>query len=277
MNYHRWSSLLRGYDISLRYNQLILALSAAGAMAGYFISGQEPWSRLFAAVVAGGIVFMAGALAKELDPDRPWAAVLAAVLSLPFVTTFTFDGAVALFWLIGGTRFLNRSTGLRPKATDLLALLAVSAWLGWQVTPLFGILISMVLILDSRLPDGQRKHALLGLVIAVVTGVWLTQSDPIAISPDLWAVVGLLVITIGFIPVILSAYHSTAIGDATGIRLHPLRVQAGQVFALSAGLFIASWRSESGILLLIGLWAALAASLSYYLLSTRIQRSTATS
>ena len=53
MNYHRWSSLLRGYDISLRYNQLILALSAAGAMAGYFISGQEPWSRLFAAVVAG--------------------------------------------------------------------------------------------------------------------------------------------------------------------------------------------------------------------------------
>ena len=277
MNYHRWSSLLRGYDISLRYNQLILALSAAGAMAGYFISGQEPWSRLFAAVVAGGIVFMTGALAKELDPDRPWAAVLAAVLSLPFVTTFTFDGAVALFWLIGGTRFLNRSTGLRPKATDLLALLGVSAWLGWQVTPLFGILISMMLILDSLLPDGQRKHALLGLVIAVVTGVWLTQSDPIAISPDLWAVVGLLVITIGFIPVILSAYHSTAIGDATGIRLHPLRVQAGQVFALSAGLFIASWRSESGILLLIGLWAALAASLIYYLLSTRMQRSTATS
>ena len=277
MNYHRWSSLLRGYDISLRYNQLILALSAAGAMAGYFISGQEPWSRLFAAVVAGGIVFMTGALAKELDPDRPWAAVLAAVLTLPFVTTFTFDGAVALFWLIGGTRFLNRSTGLRPKATDLLALLAVSAWLGWQVTPLFGILISMMLILDSLLPDGQRKHALLGLVIAVVTGVWLTQSDPIAISPDLWAVVGLLVITIGFIPVILSAYHSTAIGDATGIRLHPLRVQAGQVFALSAGLFIASWRSESGILLLIGLWAALVASLIYYLLSTRMQRSTATS
>lgn len=277
MNYHRWSSLFRGYDISLRYNQLILALSAVGAMAAFFISGQELWPRLFAAVVAGGIVFMAGALAKELDPDRPWAAVWAAVLTLPFVTTFTFDGAIALFWLIGGARFLNRSTGLRPKATDLLGLLAVSAWLGWQVTPLFGILISMMLILNSLLPDGQRKHALLGLAIGVVTSVWLTQSDPIAVSPDLWAVVGLLVITIGFIPVILSAYHATPVGDATSNRLHPLRVQAGQAFALSAGLFIASWHSERGILLLIGLWAALAASLSYYLLSTRIQRSTATS
>jgi hypothetical protein len=277
MNYHRWSSLFRGYDITLRYNQLLLALSAAGAIAGFFIGGQELWPRLIAAVVAGGIVFLAGALAKELVPDRPWSAVLAAVLTLPFVTAFTFNGAVALFWLIGGTRFLNRSTGLRPKATDLLALLAVSTWLGWQVTPLFGILISMMLILDSLLPDGQRLHAPIGLVALLTTGVWLMLSDLTAVSPDLWAVVGLLTITIGFIPVVLGAYRSTAVGDASGKRLNPLRVQAGQVFALSAGLFIASWRSESGILLLIGLWAALAASLIYYLLSTRMQRSTATS
>jgi hypothetical protein len=277
MNYYRWSSLFRGYDTTLRYNQLILALSAAGAIAGFFIGGQELWPRLVAAAVAGGIIFMAGALAKELVPHRPWAAVLAAVLTLPFVTAFTFNGAVALFWLIGGTRFLNRSTGLRPKATDLLALLAVSTWLGWQVTPLFGILISMMLILDSLLPDGQRLHAPIGLVALLTTGVWLMLSDLTAVSPDLWAVVGLLTITIGFIPVVLGAYRSTAVGDASGKRLNPLRVQAGQVFALSAGLFIASWRSESGILLLIGLWAALAASLIYYLLSTRMQRSTATS
>lgn len=273
MDYHRWSSLFRGYDITLRYNQLILGLSVACAAAAFSLQNGSTGSRLVASVAAGAITFLTAALSKELDPDRPHAAPLAALLVIPFLTYFTAEGAVALFWLIGTARFLNRATGLRPTILDLAVLLLSTIWLGWQVTPLFGILMSIMLSLDSQLPDGQRIHAAYGIAVFLVTAVLYGRQDWLAIMPDMWQVVALLAIAIGFVPVVLSAYHTTAVGDVTGERLHPWRVQTGQVFALSTGLVIASWFGESGILLLIGLWAALLSNLTYYLFFTTRRRS----
>lgn len=273
MDFHRWSSLYRSYDINLRHNQLILALSAACAAGAFWIAGESFGSRLAASLVAGAVVFLTAALSKELDPDRPRASVLAALLVVPFLPAYTLDSALALFWLIGTVRFLNRTTGLRPKFTDLVVLLLSAVWLGWQVTPIFGILMSIMLSLDSQLPDGQRIHAMYAVVIFFVTAIVFGQPDWTTAPPVLWQVAALLAIALGFTPVVLSAYGTTAVGDATGEPLNPWRVQAGQVFALGVGLVIASWFGERGILLLIGLWATLLANLVYYLFAARMRRS----
>ncbi len=273
MNLHRWTSLYRGYDVTLRHNQLILVATVVGMSVGFLTAGPGLTSRLVAAAVAGVVVFLAGALAKELNPDGPWGAFLAAVLAVPIMGLTTLSGAVPLFWLLVNVRFLNRTSGLPPKWADLLALLVLSAWLSWQVTPFFGILMGITLLLDNLLPDGRRIYAMIGMMSFLISAVWLAFAGHVATPLTFWTVAVLLAITAGFIPVILSTYRLQAVDDVVGAPLHPARVQAGQVLALGSGLFLATWLGESGIVLLLGLWAALLATLTYHLFAGRRRQS----
>lgn len=273
MNYHRWSSLLRGYDVTLGYNRAILIVTAAAVPLGFLLAGGDWRWRAVQALVGGALAFGAAALAKELMPDRPEAAVLAALAALPFVALAPATALLVLFWLLGGTRFLNRTTGLPPRATDTLILVAAGLALAWLVSPLCAILTGILLALDGFLPDGRRAHVGLGVVVALAAGVWLWRGGWQPAALPLWLGATLLAITVGFMPVILNAYQVSAIGDATGQPLWPGRVQAGQSFALSAGLFLASWLGETGVWLLVGLWAALVGVAVYHFIAVRWRRS----
>lgn len=273
MDFHRWSSLFRSYDVTLRHNQLLLGLALTGMIAG-LVMGEGDWQAIFLnGAVVGLVVFIAGALAKELDPDHSLAALLSAAAALFLSVLIPSPLPVALFWLLGCSRFLNRTTGLKPKLTDLLALLAVTAWLCWQETPLFGILMGILLIMDSSLPDGQGVYRVLGVMGLLASGIWLVVSEWSAVEPAPVYILALLAIAVGFIPVILGSYQVEAIGDATGDRLSSSRIQAGQVFALSAGLLSASLIGEWGITLLTGLWAALLGCSTAHILLARSRRS----
>ncbi len=277
MNYHRWSALFRSYDLTLRHNQLILLLTLAGAVLA-FVTGPMnfSWESLYRAALGGITVFAAGALAKEVDPDRPRAALLAAVLAMVVgASLVAADPAapLALLWLGGSLRFLNRATGLRPLPTDTLALLGLTLWLSWREVPLFGLLFGALLMLDAVLPDGQRRHTWLGAALLIGAAVWAVGAALVGdwtIEPlPTWLILTLLAVTVGFIVVILNSYQVQAVGDATGQPLASSRVQAGQVFALAAGLALASWRGQTGVALFIALWAALVGVLAYFLFSVR--------
>ncbi|WP_157912919.1 hypothetical protein [Candidatus Promineifilum breve] len=272
MNYHRWSSLFRAYDLALGYNRAILIVTALGAALGFMLAGGDFRARAIQTVVAGVTVFGAAALAKEVSPDAARAAVPAAVAALPLITLSPPLAPLGLFWLIGNARFLNRTTGLPPKMTDIIVLLLATAALAWLVSPLCVLLMAMALVLDGLLPDGRRAHAGLGLLIAVAAAIWLTLDQRPAAPPPWWLGAILLSIAIGFMPVILNSYQVLSVGDATGRPLQAARVQAGQSFALSAGLFLASWLGVPGVLLLGGLWAALLGVGVYHLLVGRARR-----
>jgi hypothetical protein len=276
MDFHRWSSLLRGYDVYLRHNQLILILTAAGALWGIFAGGQALWPRTVQAAFTAALVFLAAALAKEIDPDRPRASVAAAILALAALYVVGPAGPVALFWLLGCLRLINRSTGLPPKLTDVLALLAGAAWLSWREGPIFGVLMGACLVLDALLPDGRRANMIIGAIAIGVATLWLFLANRLAEPMGPWLAVALSAVAVAFIAfVILNSYQVRARGDVTSERLNPSRVQAGQAFALGAGLSLASWRGEPGVVLLAGLWAALLGVLAYYLLFFRFRRSAA--
>ena len=271
MDFHRWSSLFRSYDVTLRHNRLLLVMTIAGAIIGLALGRGEWRTGVINAAAIGWVVFLAGALAKELYPDYPQAALPAAGVALLLSALVIPPFSIALLWLLGCSRFLNRTTGLRPKPTDLIALMAVTGWLVWRETPLFGILIGVMLIMDSALSDGNRIHAVIGVVVFLASGAWLIGSDWSAAGPTLLLILALLAIAVSFFPVILGSYQIQAVGDATGEALNPARVQAGQVFALSTGLLLASLYGERGIMVLTGLWAAIAGCAVAHLLFVRSQ------
>lgn len=280
---YRLSALVRGYDLRLGYNRVILGLSVLGALVAavvQLLADASPGEVVWRAVAAGAVVFAAAAIAKELDPDRPHAAVVAAAVAaagawLPRLNTL--DVLAALLWLVLAVRLVNRSTGLRPKLSDALALLAVAAWLVWRGFPLFGALAGYVLILDARLHDGRRLHAALGgsalVSIAIAWALGGVDFTPIPAGP--WLTAALLVAAVAFIPVILTYYTVAATADATGAPLNGSRVQAGQAVALGSGLSLASWQGQPGAALLFALWAAFLGIVGYYWLITRARRSAA--
>ena len=262
MDYYRLSSLFRAYDLSLGYNRGILLLSAAGAVAGAALglaAGQPAAGWLLRALVGSATPFAAAALAKEIDPDHPGSAVLAAALALPALWFATIDSLLPLLWLLMILRFVNRSTGLAPKVTDTLALLLLAGGLVWLGSPLFGVLTGAVLLLDALLPGGRRAPGVLGaLVILGAVAYWIANAQRFGPAPhEPWQAVVLLAITVATIGVILSCYVVLMPGDATGRPLDSSRFQAAQIVALAVGLSFASWHGEAGATLFVALWVAL--------------------
>ncbi len=263
MGFYRLSSLLRGYDLGLGTNRLILLLTALGAVAGaasgLMAVGRRPSAIVLSAVLAAVTVFAAAALAKELDPDHPASAVLAAVLGLPAAWVALPESLPALLWLLLVLRFINRATGLAPKLTDTLALLLLGGALTWFGSPLFGVLTGAMLLLDALLPDGRRAHSLLGLLAIVGAGVyWVLNVARYAPQPhETWLGVLLLAVAIATIGVILACYVILMPCDATGRPLDSARFQAAQVVALAVGLSFASWHGYFGAALFVALWVAL--------------------
>lgn len=272
MDIKRWSSLSRSYDLSLPRNRFILVLTAAGAIMGFIIGYRSFWAGVLQAAVAAAIVFLAAALAKEVDPDKPSASLLAAGLGLPFIGPADPLSPVALFWLLGSLRLLNRSTGVQPRTSDVLGLIVLSGWLSWQVTPLFGILMGGCLILDGLLPSGLQANRLTGGAILLASAIGWSSSHQSHEILQPWQIGFIMAIAIAFIGlVILKNDQTSAVDDATGKPLHALRVQAGQAFALSAGLSSASLLGKVGITLYAGLWAALLGILIYHLVFSRFR------
>lgn len=269
MNIHRWTSLGRGYDLGLKHNRIILILSIIGALVaaiGRLTLHHVGWfEALLVGFTGGAITFSAGVIAKELVPDFPQTAVAAAALSLIAVWFVRPESLLLVFWLIGGMRLLNRTSGLAAKPTDVLVLIIVTGWLVWRFNPLFGLLMALVLWFDTRLPDGQRSRAFAGFIVIFPTIVYMFRRSnwqPPG-GHTAWMVIALLVITLAFTPVILNSHQILAVGDATGEPLTPSRVQAGQFFALATGLTSASFLGIEGFIYLISLWAAILAVAMY--------------
>ncbi len=259
---YRWTSLFRAYDLSLTFNRVILLLSAAGGAIGLALGlfgAPELWPAFGRAVVGFVTPFAAAALAKELDPDHPLSAVLAAALALPTIWVAPAESLLPLLWLLLLLRFINRSTGLAPRATDALALLLLSGGLAWLGSPLFGVLGGAGLVLDALLPGGRQAHAVLGgAAIVAAVAYWIANATRYGSLPhDTWLGVVLLATAVALIGVILSCTVVLMPGDATGRPLDSSRFQAAQIVALSVGLSFASWHGNAGAVLFVALWAAL--------------------
>lgn len=275
---YRWTSLFRAYDLSLKSNRLILLLSAIGSAIGFafgLFSSPDVWPAFGWAVVGGLTPFAAAALAKEIDPDHPGSAVLAAALGLPAVWLAPAESLLPLLWLLMLLRFVNRSTGLAPKATDTLVVALLAGWLVWIGSPLFGVLTGAVFIIDAVLPGGRRAHGALGAaVIVAAVAYWIANAYRFAPTPaPTWLVVALLTLTMALFGFILACYVILSPGDATGRPLDPARIQATQVMALSVGLSFASWHGLTGAVLFVALWAALLGTLLVHWLIAARRRS----
>jgi hypothetical protein len=176
---YRVSSLGRPLDPRYKSNRLAILGSAA---AGLLIL----WFNFFAstpldtsAVTAAIGVFLAWAIGRELDPDRPRVAALAMAISLPAI----FLGPPALmlgFGTLVATRAISGTVGAPLQRVDLLALVGMAGLLGAggiTSVALPGLLVAAVLSERNRrgpipLVAGMVVAAGVGAAVARPSLVW---------------------------------------------------------------------------------------------------------
>ncbi len=261
----RLFNLPRAVDLRLFSNRFAVAASAA---AGAVVFGWESlrngaaFSTLAPAANAAVSTFLAWALARELDPDRPRSANVAAVLAGLAPVAFGEAALAGLFALLLGARVLVRSTGLPPTPLEALALvglafLSARAGAGWPA----GLLLAFALARDHRLsPGGPSWELAFGFLAALAATASVTLAQALAgpwIRPGLGALAAAGAGTIA--GVMARPYLPISRADLTGGVLQPRRLQSARRSTLATLLLAAVVAGDPGIAQLAAGWASLVA------------------
>ncbi|UFP96238.1 hypothetical protein [Gloeobacter morelensis] len=257
----------RPVDLSYPTNRAIALLAAVTTFGGsvFQLFMGAPWlqSGLWG-LTAGIAVFLAWAIARELDPDKDLAAFVAAGLAMVGVALWGLPNLAVLFWLLLVVRVVNRSTGLSVQWSDSLAVLALGSWLAFQGNWAYAALTAVALWLDSQLMPanrGQVAFAAVGAALTLLALVFGEAAPNAGISLAAGAVaMGLAAV---FLPVLVGSSRLVSVGDEDGETLVPIRVQAAQALALAAGIEIALWSGVAGLTAVAPFWAAVLGTAAY--------------
>lgn len=210
------SPLGRPLDISYPSNVAVVVVSAlvsAGYAASQFLFELSPASTWWA---AGGSVFLAWAIARELDPDRSSSAV-AAMGVMAILAAAVQPPLLFAFGALTGLRLTAGTVGLPMKSTDYLAVIAIGGVVGLSDAALGSslILAAGVVVIGAA---GATAMAVAVASIAVALTVALTAGSGVQ-----WAAPGTLGITLAVVATIAllltipagTATSKTDIGDST--------------------------------------------------------------
>ncbi|MPZ51850.1 MAG: hypothetical protein GEU79_03815 [Acidimicrobiia bacterium] len=228
----RFTHLGRIVDLRLLTTRLSLVLVSVWAVVGYL---NEGWAGVFDCGVAAVLGWM---LARELDPDHPWIAVLVAALAGAPGLVGVDVGLRATLIVIASARLMVRSTGLAAKLTDIFVVGAVAvAWAtgpgGWAV----GMGLAVAIALDAG-TDRTRLGlaALIGLGVtavgALTGGVTSTWSTPTLVH------LGVVVAGLGA-TAIARPRPLQSVGDYTGEVLDPTRLSIARIIVVGAATLAA--------------------------------------
>ncbi len=221
------TGLGRSFDPRLRSHRLAFSgvLLAAVVYTAIAVVDDRPLS---GALMAGVIVFIAWAIGRELDPDRPTVAVWAmpvAFAALVYDMPSALASAIALI----GIRVVAGTIGGRVTWLDVgvLALLGFAAG-SEQVLWLVGLALA-IWLLSAPEVGSLRYIALATLVAGLVVGAWMADAPAVEITQDayLLAAFGGAVMLLAMKPSVVISPTDAPSGDIDPDRVGLARKVAG--------------------------------------------------
>ena len=155
------TTIARPVDPSYPTNRAIIILILlvfAGGSGVYLYLGSAPSESFISGLVAAVVVFLAWAIARELDPDPEYAAFLPAAISIPLLVFIPVHGLLAPLFLLLLLRVVNRTTGLPAGVLDSAAILLLSGWLVYSGFWIAGPAAAAAFLLDWRLRSGNPRQ-----------------------------------------------------------------------------------------------------------------------
>ncbi|MDH3303342.1 MAG: hypothetical protein OES24_22795 [Acidimicrobiia bacterium] len=257
------SHLARPIDPRYRSNRQILIVATLAVVVFTIRAfGDGFGSALLEGLLSGGAVFLTWALTRELDPDEPNAALLAALISAPLVWYLGVPSllVVAVVLMIG--RVLIRSSG-RPSTTldligvSLLGIVAGRSAVGWAAALILGFALARDRALPGPAAPGSRIAALSVAAGATAMAVQFSEPGRTSLTVLYWVVLLAGVLAGSFtVP-----YHPATLGDYSGEPLSPVRKQSARRAVLAAAVLAVVVRGGEGVVTMLPVWASFVAVL----------------
>ena len=257
------SSLARTLDPRVPSNLMILIFAPLVALAIGVLrlsTGLPLLEAILNAAGAGAFTGLAWVIGRELDPDHNFTAYFASILMAIALFIVDTPYLMPLITIVVALRIVNRSTGLRPRLTDLLVLIGLAGvTVALDGFWLIGLIAALTFVLNALLPDSTRTNNLTGAVVALlltgVISVFTAGNTPLTFMPDVPVALAAAAISIAYLVIVLRApTQLRSVGDHTGHPLLRQRVLAGQLLALVAVIAYMIWHGTPGVTALLPIW-----------------------
>ena len=183
------SGLGRPVVWSFPSNRFAVLGSAAGSVliAGVRLLSDRPVTvgNLFATF---GALFLAWAVARELDPDEPSSATVALAIAALAVLQFGFASLRIVLGVLLGVRLMVGTVGTRVRAGDVVVLVGLAAYLGYRDA---AWIVIAVMALGAWLAGGPHRRAFGLMVVASgAAGIAFSEAGAGFTAPgfDTWMV-----------------------------------------------------------------------------------------
>ncbi len=272
----RFSTLARPIDPAYPTNLAIVGLSGLAFLIAILLnlsSGLSLLDNVINAIYVGLAIFFTWVVAREIDPDYDYSALLGAVLTAILLFFISPPpNILALFWAVVITRIANRSAGLPVRIGDTLMVMGLGSALTWSGNWGYGFITTAALALDGWLTPSFPRHRLFAGLMLIITIILFSLNGMmfgVGEALSLQIGVGLIIITLLFLWVISQSGTTQTVGDLTGDLLTPQRIQVAQVMALLIALQLILWDGYAGFIIFSPLWTAMAGIILYRLIFAR--------
>jgi len=263
VNVEQLSSLSRAVDPRYPSNRFVIAgaliAGLATALANLFglDTGLGP-------VSAGVGVFLAWAIARELDPDYPASGAVAMPVSMVLSLVIGPASLLVSMGVLLGLRMVAGTVGAPLRTLDIIGVVGLAALLG---TNPIGVVGLGAMVIGVVVDEPRRNRTFLitaSAMVAFVAAVLVSQLDWTWTNPDTAGWIALVIAVVATVLVIPAALP-TASTDRQAGRVRRERVTAARVVAGTA--VVAGFALAGGV----GI-AALAGTVTAALSGTAIRR-----
>lgn len=259
----RLTSLARVIDLRVPSNRVVALASvlALAAGVGYSVTQGEPVAQAVALGIEYALsVFLAWAIARELDPDKPRSAFFSILLAALLLVTEGRPFLPGVLQVLLIARILVRSTGSPPTLLDLGVLVALAAFgaRAHEGIPT-GLILGGAVILDARLHDPAPRRSLIGgsliIVSTLLAGWYFSSFEGSWTTPTTAQWILLAIISAAC--ACLDVPSPTSADDRKRSILSRTRLSAGTWTAVAAGASSLLWVGGPAFASLGPLFAAL--------------------
>ena len=267
---YAWSGLWRPLSFQIFSHRLVLlCMLSAFLIAGclYFYLAEQDVGRAASFGLGMGLaVFISWALARELDPDAPWAAFVVVGLSTIALWLWPNPDLVLLFFILLMLRLVNRSSGVPARLADVLLLIAYTTWLLYQGQLIAGVLATAAFWSNSKPPEAQPSHKYWALLSGLLTILAITLEPFQGLPGNISIEINILVIAFStaFALFARTIKEVNEEADATEAPLSLHRLRSAQVIVLLIVTIFTLWQGDVLFTRLSLLWAAFGGIFLYH-------------
>jgi hypothetical protein len=249
-------------------NRIIIYLSTVtfvAAISFQVFSGEQLIKAIISAGRAALSIFFAWALTKEIDPDYPHAALIAAGIGICCLLFLEIPFILPLVLLLFLFRITNRISGIIPTLFDSILILLTGTYLIYTGNWIQGLLMTITFYMDARLNEPVKRHFIFAFICLVSSLFVLYGSNIEVLFPSQYQIFILLLLIVFSIVKIVKAEVLRTVSDVKSKPLSKERIIATRMIALLAGL-LTLFGGLNSFNPIFPLWAAIGGSTTYYII-----------